>query len=81
MNTIKVSNRLDPDQARHFVGLIWVQTVCKGYHQTVLSRQRVKGVGKIDKIQGFAEHDIKFSNQFIQQESHGGPDRLPLLGL
>ena len=27
-NTIRVSNSLDPDQARHFVGLIWVQTVC-----------------------------------------------------
>ena len=28
-NTIKVSNSLDPDQARQNVGLIWVQTVCK----------------------------------------------------
>ena len=36
------SNSLDPDQARHFVGsdldkmsgLIWIQTVCKGYQQT-----------------------------------------------
>ena len=32
-NTIRVSNNLDPDQARHFSGLIWVQTVCKGYQQ------------------------------------------------
>ena len=33
-NTIRVSNSLDPDQARLFLGLIWVQTVCKGYQQT-----------------------------------------------
>ena len=25
---------MDPDQAQHFVGPIWVQTVCKGYQQT-----------------------------------------------
>ena len=31
-NTIRVSNSLDPDQA--WSGLIWVQTVCKGYQQT-----------------------------------------------
>ena len=47
MNTIRVANRLDPDQARPEVlsGLIWVQTilagldliqiVCKGYKQCV----------------------------------------------
>ena len=29
-------NRLDPGQARHFVGLIWVQSVSKGYEQTSL---------------------------------------------
>ena len=29
-----MSNSLDQDQARHLVGLIWVQTVCKGYQQT-----------------------------------------------
>ena len=29
---IRVSNYLDPDQARHFV----VPTVCKGYQQTTL---------------------------------------------
>ena len=34
--TIRMSNSLDPDQARHFVGLIWGQTVCKGYQQTTL---------------------------------------------
>ena len=31
-----VSNSLDPDQARRFVSLIWVQTVCKGYQQMTL---------------------------------------------
>ena len=37
-NTIKVYNGLDPNQARLFVGLIWVQTVCKGYQQTGYAR-------------------------------------------
>ena len=43
--TIRVSNSSDPDQARHLLGLIWVQTVCKGYHQMTkvsTSRERVK---------------------------------------
>ena len=33
MNT-RVSNSLYPDQVRNFVGLIWFQTVCKGYQHT-----------------------------------------------
>ena len=37
-----MSNNLDPDQAQHLSGLIWVQTVCKSYQQTTLSRQRIK---------------------------------------
>ena len=28
---IKESNSLDPDQAQHYVWLIWVQMVCKGH--------------------------------------------------
>ena len=35
-NTIRVSNSLDPDQAQQNIGLIWVQTVFKGYQQTTL---------------------------------------------
>ena len=31
-----MSNSLDPDQARHFVGPDLVQTVCKGHQQTTL---------------------------------------------
>ena len=31
-----MSNGLDPDQDRHSVILIWVQTVCKGYEETTL---------------------------------------------
>ena len=31
-----VSKRLDPDEAQHFVVLIWVKFVCKGYRQTTL---------------------------------------------
>ena len=34
--TFKVSNSLDPDQARHLSGLILVQTFCKSYQQTTL---------------------------------------------
>ena len=30
------SSSLDPDQARHWSGLIWVQSVCKSYLQTTL---------------------------------------------
>ena len=42
---VKLFNSLDSDQTRHFVSLIWVQTVCKGYQQTTKvtpSGQRVK---------------------------------------
>ena len=33
-NTIWVSNGLNQDQVDILYGLIWVQTVCKGYQQT-----------------------------------------------
>ena len=33
---IRVPNTLDPDQARHLSGQIWVQIVSKGYQQTKL---------------------------------------------
>ena len=33
-----VSNRLNPYEGPHFVrGLIWIETVCKGYQQTTLT--------------------------------------------
>ena len=35
-NTTRVSNNLDPDQARHFVGLDLVPNCCKSYQQTPL---------------------------------------------
>ena len=37
-NTIRMSNSLDPVQARRYdsSGLIWVQTVCQGYQQTTI---------------------------------------------
>ena len=31
-----MSNSLDPEQADVLLGLIWVQTVCKGYQQMLL---------------------------------------------
>ena len=33
---IRVSNSLDPGQPNVLLGLIWVQTVCKGYQQMTL---------------------------------------------
>ena len=48
-NTIWLSNIMDPDQNRHFLGLIWVRIVCKGYqHRTKVpaSRQTVKFLAK-----------------------------------
>ena len=33
MNTIRVLNKLDPDQARRFVGPDWVQNVYKSYQE------------------------------------------------
>ena len=35
-NTFRVSNRFDPDQAKHLSDLFWVLSVCKGYKQTTL---------------------------------------------
>ena len=35
-NTIRVSNSLDPEQARHFVEPVLGQTVYRGYQQTTL---------------------------------------------
>ena len=35
--TIRVSNGFNLDQARHFVGPDWVQTVCKGFSRQLLS--------------------------------------------
>ena len=43
-NTIRVSNSLDPDQAEVFWGLILVQTVCKGFQQTTVSRYWVQWI-------------------------------------
>ena len=40
-NTIWVSNRLDPEQAWLFVGLICVQTDCKSYQQTTLADKKL----------------------------------------
>ena len=41
-NTIRVANSLDPDQAQHLSGLIWVRTVCKAYQQTPLVGKKLK---------------------------------------
>ena len=41
-NTIRVFNRLDPDQDRHFVGPDLGQTVSKGYQQMTTRRWQAK---------------------------------------
>ena len=43
-NTIRVSNSLDPEQAQQMSGLVWVQTVCKGYQQKTLEGKKLKVV-------------------------------------
>ena len=35
---IRVSNGLNPDQAQQLSGLIWAQTICKGYQQSTLEK-------------------------------------------
>ena len=49
-----MSNRLDPDQARHIVilsGMVWVQTVCKSYQQvTLYSRQTQHQQQSVDDV-------------------------------
>ena len=39
MNTTRLSNSLDPGQGNVLSGMIGVQTVCKGYQQTILVGQ------------------------------------------
>ena len=50
MNTIRMSNCLDPDQDGHSVGHDVVQTVCKGYQQmtkvTAGKTRLIKQVGQ-----------------------------------
>ena len=65
MNTIRLSNYMDPFQAQCSVGLIWVQTVCKGYHKTTNSP-----LAPIKAIVGIKCCDIFYNSQRIQ----GGHD-------
>ena len=43
-NTTRVSNSLDPGQARRFSGLIRVQTVWKIYQQTTLGDKELNDI-------------------------------------
>ena len=56
-NTIRVSNSWDPDQTDNLSGLIWFQTVCKGYQQTTLVDKKFR---QIDAIQAGATTDANF---------------------
>ena len=56
---------MDPFQAQCSVGLVWVQTVCKGYHKTTNSP-----LAPIKAIVGIKCCDIFYNSQRIQ----GGHD-------
>ena len=71
-NATGVSNSLDPDQDRHLSGLIWVQTVCKGYQQTTKSplagkelkdRTKVKIISRISNKTSSKLHVAFYKNQ------------------
>ena len=66
-NTIRVSDNLVPDQARHLSVLIWVQTVCKGYQQT----KQLSGFFDISEFErGKAFTNIKFLVYLFTQEAN-----------
>ena len=65
INSVRVSNYMDPFQAQCSVGLIWVQTVCKGYHKTTNSP-----LAQIKAIVGIKCCEIFYNSQRIQ----GGPE-------
>ena len=44
MNTFRVSNNLDPDQAQHFVGPDLGPYCCKSYQQTTLVGKELKSI-------------------------------------
>ena len=55
-----MSNSLDPDQAGRLLGLIWAQTVCKGYQQMTLAGKELGGPGpKVIKL-FYAQMNMKF---------------------
>ena len=55
-----MSNSLNPDQANILSGLIWVQTVCKGYKQTTLADKDLKG-----GLEKFAISTLSYNLAFI----------------
>ena len=65
-NTIRVSNNLVPDQARHLSVPIWVQTVCKGYQLTT----QLSGFFDMSEFEkGKAFTNIKFLIYLFTQEA------------
>ena len=44
-----MSNSLDPNQV-HLFGLIWVQTVCKGYQQKTLVNKKLMKKGEFSNL-------------------------------
>ena len=49
-NTVRLSNCLDPDQDRHSVVLIRVQTVCKNYQQTTAGSRKSFNLLKLSLV-------------------------------
>ena len=47
-NTIRVSNSLDPDQARHFVGPHLGRAVCQSYQQMTLVGEDLMGKYQVE---------------------------------
>ena len=76
IRTIRVSNSLDPDQDRHCVGLIWVQTVCKCYQltpQSPLAKELCKSVFKIFIWGGISSDTV--GNLVLRLRASGGVKR------
>ena len=51
---------LDPDHARRFVGLIWVQIVCKGKQQTTLVSKEFMTRIQLTRNSEFGIKSIKY---------------------
>ena len=61
MNTIRMSNSLDPDQGRPYAGPEWVHTVFKGHQQAAkvgTCRERVEATNTVPKHFSFSGADL-----------------------
>ena len=56
LNATRLSNSLDPDQTGQMAGLIWIQPVCKNYHQ--MNVIRVSNSLNQDQVQQYFGADL-----------------------